>query len=256
MASARGGGVTQLDAVTAAADGHGTSVWSQTITGAGLTPVALDCNGDGRLDFAQLYTTVADNAFDGRVWRATGTGYEVSADLHTGEPIAGSPGVYTASGPDSLVAADIDGDGDADLVASTRLTKQLVVFAGNGDCTFRLAGRVRTALALSGMSAADLDGDGLPDLATTAQPNKLAIFQNMGARSAELRSYPDAGRLCDPCTSDAQCGGAADLCADRVGLRTVCTRDCSGGKACPIGFECKDVQGGKQCMHTGEQCVY
>jgi len=256
LTSARGGGVTQLDAVEAGADGHGTSVWSETVTGAGLIPIGLDCNGDGRLDFAQLYTTVANNAFDGRVWRSTGIGYEVTADLHIGEPIAGTPGAYTASGPDSLVAADIDGDGDADLVASTRLTKQLVVFKGNGDCTFTLAGRVRTALALSGLSAADLDGDGLPDLAATAQPNKLSIFQNMGTRSAELRSFPAAGRLCDPCTDDSQCGGAADLCADHVGLRTVCTRDCSGGRACPLGFECKDVQGSKQCVHTGDQCVY
>jgi hypothetical protein len=109
---------------------------------------------------------------------------------------------------------------------------------------------------MSGLSAADFDGDGLFDLAATAQPNKLAIFQNMGSRSAELRSFPSAGRLCDPCTNDAQCGGAADLCADRVGMRTVCTRDCSFGKACPLGFECKDVQGAKQCVHSGDQCVY
>ena len=256
LTSGKGGGATQLDAVQAGSDGHGTSVWTETITGAtGLTPVALDCNGDGKLDFAQLFVSVADNAFDGRVWRATSTGYEAAFDLHTGEP-TGTAGVYTASGPDSLVAADVDGDGDLDLVASTRLTKQLVVFANNGDCTFTLAGRVRTALAVSGISAADFDGDGLPDLATTAQPNKLLVFQNMGARSAELRGFPLAGRLCDPCASDADCGGAADLCADRVGMRKVCTRDCSGGKACPLGFECKAVEGGNQCVHTGDQCVF
>ena len=257
LTSARGGGVTQLDAVQAATDGHGTSVWSETIPAAtGLTPVALDCNSDGRLDFAQLFVSVANNAFDGRVWRAKDVGYQAMFDLHTGEPIPGSPGVYTASGPDSLVAADVDGDGDADLVASTRLTKELVVFTNHGDCTFEIAGRVRTALALSGLSPADFDGDGLPDLATIARPNQLIVFGNMGSRSAELRSFPPAGRLCDPCTTDAECGGAADLCGDQVGMRTVCTRDCSGGKACPAGFECQEVQGTNQCVHTGEQCVF
>jgi hypothetical protein len=220
-----------------------------------LTPVVLDCNGDGLPDFAQLFVNVANNAYDGRVWRRTASGYEAAFDLHTGQQL--SPGVYSASGPDTLVAADVDGDGKIDLVASTRLDKQLVVFKGNGDCTFTIAGRVHTSRTLSGgMTIADLDGDGLPDLAASVQPDTMAVFQNMGSRTAELRSFPLAGRLCDPCATDANCGGEADLCADHVGMRTLCSRDCSGGKACPPGFECKDVQDKKQCLHTGDQCVY
>jgi hypothetical protein len=115
---------------------------------------------------------------------------------------------------------------------------------------------VATANAVGGLSAGDLDGDGLPELTGTIDPDRFVVFKNLGERSAELRDFPEAGSFCSECTSDADCGTDADHCGDHLGLRRICTRDCSGGKACPLGFQCVALNGSEQCLHEGDQCVH
>jgi hypothetical protein len=79
---------------------------------------------------------------------------------------------------------------------------------------------------------------------------------------------PDGGDgglgLCEPCTSDAQCGGAGDDCL-RVGVEgdSFCFKACSGAAGdCPDGYVCsaqevESVDGARarQCVPVGESCA-
>lgn len=72
---------------------------------------------------------------------------------------------------------------------------------------------------------------------------------------------PGAGP-CQPCSWDAQCGGAADLCL-QLGVDTVaCGRSCSGAADCGPGYACSpqsatSVEGaqGRQCIPSAGVCA-
>ncbi len=252
-----GRGNTQLDTVRWSGGQPGAPAWSTTVTGATAAyPVALDCDGDLRQDFALPFSDAVGAAFDVQVYRAAGAGsYALAQALRAGAPLP--DGGVAAPGADTLAATDLDGDGDVDLVLSTRISRELVVFHGRGDCSFDLAGRVRTGDALgAGLSLGDLDGDGLPDLAAPMPPDRLVTYLNMGGRTGELKSVPLARGLCEACDADQECGTSQDRCVDTQGRRRLCGRDCSLGRACPDGFECRAFDGGvSQCVHAGAQCV-
>jgi hypothetical protein len=88
------------------------------------------------------------------------------------------------------------------------------------------------------------------------------------ACSAGMTCDPQTGlcmgpkRLCDACTTDAECGGPTDNCLLSTGPAggRYCAQDCDtthlGGRPCPTGFTCRDVAPGvKQCVPTGDRCV-
>lgn len=65
---------------------------------------------------------------------------------------------------------------------------------------------------------------------------------------------------CEPCTADAQCGGAADQCVVvGAGAASFCLAACDGG--CPAGFTCSaspvvsvDGVGARQCVPVSGTC--
>lgn len=75
---------------------------------------------------------------------------------------------------------------------------------------------------------------------------------------------PEAGAgLCEPCTSDAQCGDADDLCLG-VGVEgeSFCFQSCDGPGTCPDGYICSPAamtsrEGGsaRQCIPITESCA-
>ena len=84
--------------------------------------------------------------------------------------------------PESLDAADLDGDGDIDLVmsGSDALNVFAVLAPGELDATPRVLGGPGTTDGVHFVHAADLDGDGDLDLATTSRANKEVriLFQD------------------------------------------------------------------------------
>ena len=90
-------------------------------------------------------------------------------------------GTFTASGsspalgfnPTSIATADINGDGDADLIiveqgSSTSSNGQVVIFFGNGDGTFTQASTATSVVSTaSSIIPADLNRDGKIDLVLT-----------------------------------------------------------------------------------------
>ena len=61
---------------------------------------------------------------------------------------------------------------------------------------------------------------------------------------------PAGANLCKPCKTDMQCGDGKCL---EIGAQKFCGRDCSAS-ACPTGYECRDVEGGRQCWPKNGTC--
>jgi hypothetical protein len=116
-----------------------------------------DFNGDGRTDVAGL------------------TGTNVTVGLTTAAGVIGAPlPVATGSGNyESIAAADVTGDGKADLVINDTTLNALVVLRGHGDGTFAPA--VSTS--------------------TTIRPNELAIGDFTGDQKADIAFYNNSGLI-------------------------------------------------------------
>jgi len=139
--------------------------------------VIADLNGDGHPDVAVAeadgFVSTFMNQGDGTV--ATRRDYA-----------GGSEG----SGPFSIAAGDLDGNGSADLVAANG-SASISVLRNNGDGTFaaqrdyRLTGAGAVSLALG-----DLNRDGRPDVVTGA----VSVLLNNGDGTFAERDYntPDA----------------------------------------------------------------
>ena len=162
-------------------------------------PAAGDLNGDGRLD---LVVGVLGGAFN-PVKTSTANLYELDQT---------APGVWSVAtthlldgidlGAEAIPAfADIDGDGDLDLVVGTKIepdnprTGGLYWFENVGSRTapaFRLRGHLSVLPAFHNAPAlGDLDGDGLPDLVVGQFQDAVAWYHNTG------KSGPDRFVLVD-----------------------------------------------------------
>ena len=83
--------------------------------------------------------------------------------------------------------ADIDTDGDLDLVAARR-DGPPVVLRNNGDNTFLAQSPFGNVSRLRGFAWADFDGEGVPDAALLDDQGVLRVFLNL--RGSEFREQP------------------------------------------------------------------
>jgi hypothetical protein len=161
----------------------------------GTNPGAVsvgDFNGDGKLDLAVVNHGLSDTGDDGGVSILLGNGdgtFQAARNFRAGKQ------------PESIVIADFNSDGKADIIAVSETENVLNVLLGNGDGTFQpgvtvlldidpyfvVAGDFnndhKMDLALSGLGR-DLNGDGIRDSAggtTVLLGNGDGTFQNHGA---------------------------------------------------------------------------
>ncbi len=99
------------------------------------------------------------------------------------------PGLITAS-YEGAWAADIDLDGDLDVVLGTTYGEPLAL-RNNGDGTFKVLRPFTGAEKLRDFVYADLDGDGDPDAALLDNDYKLRVFSNERLGVFRERAIPD-----------------------------------------------------------------
>ncbi|MFN0122728.1 MAG: FG-GAP repeat domain-containing protein [Blastocatellia bacterium] len=96
----------------------------------------------------------------------------------------------TGSNPGSLMSADLNQDGLTDVVtAGATGTNEILVYAGNGEGTIRLAGRYPLAAAVESIDARDFNGDGLVDFIVRHADRDFSILtgRDGGGLSAATR---------------------------------------------------------------------
>lgn len=122
------------------------------------------------------------------------------------------------SNPRSIAIADLDGDGNQDLIATNggkgSSKEGLSIFMGNGDGTFQDRVRYDLENASRAIVAQDVNGDGKPDVVVAAN-EKLAVFLNNGdgtlMRIAKYKGFES--RIAEIIVADVNNDSAPDLLA-------------------------------------------
>jgi hypothetical protein len=173
-------------------------------------------------------------------------------------PAVFAPGyaVPTGAWPNSVVAADVNGDGKVDLINSDYEFSTVSVLTNDGSGRFAVTVTLTTGNSPASVVAADVNGDGKVDLITAnIGDDTLSVFTNNGsggfALAESLAVGPDPYSLL---AADVNGDGKPDLLctANHGNSISVLTNDGSGGFAPapsvtsglnPAGLVAADVNG-------------
>lgn len=194
--------------------GTGTFTLGGTIaTGVEPRDLALeDFNGDGRTDIAVA-------AHDDR---------RVEVRLNQGAGAFGAAVNYVVPGnekPSGMVAADLEGDGDVDLVSTTDNNGigLVTVLTNQGAGTFTLANHLSNGVNPSALVAGDFDGDGDKDVvAGDSNAASISAVANLGGTSFGLAATFSTGLHPEGvATSDFNGDGSLDVVSANRDSNTV-----------------------------------
>lgn len=170
----------------------------QTFVGT-LEQVALaDLDNDGDLDYA-----ITNSVFPGSI--------EILLNDGSGVPNQASASVPTSiREPGPIVASDIDGDGDLDLVHGSSERRFLYIAWNEGDgLAYSISFRVPNFVQPTRLAAGDFNNDGAPDIAALDSRNYvLTIFLNIDGETLREDIQLQWG------SEDGQSLHVADLNAD------------------------------------------
>ena len=191
-----------------------------TSMSAGSAPAAVavaDLNGDGRPDLA-----VAN------VKSTTCTGAQGTIDALFADGNGGFQGSvrFGGGGYETIAATDIDGDGDADLLAldsganggGWTQTSQVSVFLNDGGGRFGAPLHYATGSNPTSMTVGDLNGDGRPDMAVATSRGAITVLLNGPRCRGAARACARGGR------ADSRARSTAPRTARRAPASRGCRR--------------------------------
>jgi hypothetical protein len=149
----------------------------QSVTTGGPAAAVGDFNNDGKLDIAIVANTPTVNILLGN---GDGT---FKPEIDTTIPAFPTTAVLGA-----LTAADVNGDGNLDVIVVT--TTGVSVLLGNGGGTLQAPVDYATPLMPIAVTVADFNGDGKPDLAVTNSiygDYLVSVFLNSGTGTFSTR---------------------------------------------------------------------
>ncbi len=196
---------------------------AMTVAGNPITAALADLDGDGDLDFVTA-----------NYGNPAGTGSNLSVGLNSGSGTFAVSTVTTTSGPRWVTPADVDADGDLDLLVPVASGVQ--VYANNGSGAFALLSTVSGINFAIAALGADVDGDGDFDLLTSNyfQGNTVSVRLNdgtgtfSGAQNVAVGTQPFHLAV-----GDVDGDGDLDFVTANQGAGTVSVRLNTGGTFAP-----------------------
>ncbi len=178
---------------------------------------AADLDGDGHMD-----AYAASDSDDRILWMENNGAYPAEFISRTID--AGSSTDPVLGYPRSVYAADMDGDGDLDVVAASQGTDKVLLYENKGGAPLQWVRRViGSGRGVQHVHIADMNGDGFPDVVTAsegttgAQPQNLVkILLNVGGTGqnfSEVVVDPSARLPHAVVTGDADGDGDQDIFA-------------------------------------------
>ena len=150
--------------------------------------------------------------------------------------LSSSPGV--SGDPDSVTAADVNGDGKMDLICSDYYGDAVTVLTNNGSGGFVLSGTYPVGNLPTVVTAADVNGDGKVDLIcanSDSGSSSLSVLTNNGSGRFVLSgTYPVGSEPISVTAVDVNGDGKVDLISANWGslggnTLTILTNNGSGG---------------------------
>lgn len=154
-----------------------------TFQGNGIVPLLAgvedfeltDVTGDAHADL--VAANIGTNSV--RVFPGTGTGkFDTPAIISTVNPEQTAPLGWTV--PNALDVADLDGDGDPDLIVAGDFDKTGYAMLGDGTGHFITVQSIATPSDLRTVRAADLNGDARLDLVLANSGPSFHVLLNLG----------------------------------------------------------------------------
>jgi hypothetical protein len=173
--------------------------------------VVGDFNHDGKEDFAQVN-------YSG------GSAGSVGVFLGNGDGTFTLKGHYsTGAGPDALALADVNGDGNLDLVVGNDTGASVSVLLGNGDGTFQTHADYKAGSFPHWVAVADFNGDGKPDIAVANEGDvDVGVLLNKGDGTfGTMKTYPTSSEPYSVAAADFNHDGAMDLAVTGYALSVV-----------------------------------
>jgi prolyl-tRNA editing enzyme YbaK/EbsC (Cys-tRNA(Pro) deacylase) len=149
--------------------------------------------------------------------------------------LSSSPGV--GNGPESVAAADVNGDGKIDLISANTDGNSLTVLTNNGSSGFVPAGNYSVGFFPTSIAVADVNGDGKTDLiSANFSGNSLTVLTNDGSgRFGVAGTYSVGNNPVSVAVADVNGDGKTDLISADSGFSgagetlTVLTNNGAGG---------------------------
>jgi Bacterial Ig-like domain (group 3)/FG-GAP-like repeat len=143
-------------------NGDGTFTHTANLSSGGVA--VADFNHDAKPDLGIAVTGIGQESY-------------VEVALGHGNGLFQTPGLYAAGyGASSIETADVDGDGNADLLAASPTSSAVSVLRGKADGTFHAVDLFLAGPGAHAVAVADFDRDGALDFVTAAAPWPLDLL--------------------------------------------------------------------------------
>jgi len=156
--------------------------------------------------------------YSGDATHAGGTSSVVNETVATAAANGfGPPMLYSVVQPNVLAVADLNGDGNADLIAANSTQNSVNILLGNGDGTFRPPATYAAGQGVSSIAIGDFNGDGKADLAVTnayggASGGSVTVLLGNGDGTFQTAvSYPSGSDCTSIVAGDFNGDGKTDL---------------------------------------------
>lgn len=139
-----------------------------TQTASGVTSIAIgDFNGDDQTDI------IAALPGEVRYYKNDGNSFSAEAS-------------FTANNPMHVIAADIDNDGDSDLLWADTGSNSIILAMNDGGNFYQLTALTTSTPGVADLHAADINGDGHTDIIAASPENGLLyLLLNNGSQAFE-----------------------------------------------------------------------